>query len=135
MAGGSVEIHCPQCQRDTLLLREPAYEGFTRVGETLKCAGCRHEFASEDEVPFTRQRRVKVFSDADRSKDIEVFDEGEADHLCRYCVNYVVNPFLQWCGHHRKEVEATDTCSDFERKPEEKKAEGDKETEKKPPVF
>ena len=118
-----------------MLLREPAYEGFTRVGETLKCAGCGHEFVSEEEVPFRHQRQVKVFTDADRSREIEVFEEGEADCLCRYCINYVVNPFMQWCGHQRKEVEATDTCRDFERKPEEKETEGDEEAKKKPPVF
>lgn len=118
------------------MLREPVYEGFTRVGESLKCAGCGHEFASEEEVPFKHRRKVKVFTDADRSQDVEVFEEGEAERLCRYCENYVVNPFMQWCGHHRKEVEATDTCGDFVRKPEPEEGEDEEgEEEKKKPVF
>lgn len=112
-----VEIHCPGCGNDTLLVREPKYEGFTRVGDILRCASCGHEFASEEEVSFRHGHKPRVFTDADRSRAVEVFEEGEADRLCRHCIHYVVNPFVQWCGLHRKEVEATDTCSRFERKP------------------
>jgi hypothetical protein len=56
-----------------------------------------------------------VFTDADRSADVDVFEENEAGHLCRYCVHYVVNPFMQWCALHKREVEATDTCDRFEK--------------------
>ena len=101
----------------TLLLRQPRYEGFTRVGESLSCASCGHVFASEEEVPFRQARVVQVFTDADRPKAVKVFKEGENTRLCRYCLNYVVNPFMQWCGHHKKEVEATDTCAAFQPKP------------------
>lgn len=109
-----VEIHCPGCDRDTLLLREPQYEGFTRVGETLACASCGHIFDSEEEIPFRQARIAEVFTEADRSLEPQVFEDGEADRLCRYCRHYVVNPFMQWCGRLRKEVEATDTCPHFE---------------------
>lgn len=115
----SGEIHCPACGREALLLREPVYEGFKKTGEQLLCASCRHPFASEDEVPFKNRPAVKVFSDADRSAAVKVFEEGEADRLCRHCASYVVNPFMQWCGRHKKEVQATDTCEQFEPKPPE----------------
>lgn len=117
MATKPVEINCPGCGRVTLLLRQPRYEGFTKVGESLSCASCGHVFAGEEEVPFKQARRVQVFTEADRSKVAKVFDEGENARLCRYCANYVVNPFMQWCGHHRKEVESTDTCAAFQPKP------------------
>ena len=116
--GKSNEIRCPACGRETLLLRQPRYEGFTRVGDTFSCASCGHEFASEADVPYARAKQVAVFTAEDRSKDVKVFDTGEADRLCLHCANYVVNPFMQWCAHHRKEVQATDSCSAFAKKPE-----------------
>ena len=42
--------------------------------------------------------------------------------MCRYCAEYVVNPFLQRCGLHRCEVQATDTCPHFRPKPPPKEA-------------
>lgn len=113
----SVEINCPACGRDALLMRQPKYDGFKRVGDTLTCAACGHVFASEEEVPFEGQRVVKVFSEADRSKEYKIFDQDEKGRICRYCMNYIVNPFTQYCSHHKKEVEATDTCPAFAAKP------------------
>ena len=115
-----VEIHCPGCGGDTLLLRRPRYEGFTRTGDDLSCASCGHAFASEAEVPFKGRAQVKVFTDADRSREVKVFAEGEAERLCRHCASYLVNPFTQWCTRHRREVQATDTCDQFERRVEPK---------------
>ena len=131
----SIEICCSACGQDALLLREPAYEGFTRVGETLQCAACGHVFASEDEVPFKHARKARVFSDADRSHTPNVFAKGEAERLCRHCANYVVNPFLQWCGLHKKEVEATDSCDRFEPKPEPEEGDGESGKPAKPSLF
>ena len=122
----SVEIRCSACGQDSLLLREPVYDGFARTGETLKCASCGHVYDSEADVPFRHASTTRVFTEADRSHTPEVFASGEADRLCRHCVQYVVNPFMQWCGLHRKEVEATDSCNRFEpRPPAEEDAEPD----------
>lgn len=124
MNGGSIEILCPACGNETLLLREPVYDGFKRTGEALKCAGCGHTFASEAEVPFKHRRGPVVFTEADRSRTVEVFREDEKGRICRYCQHYVVNPFRQYCGRHRREVEATDSCNDFTaraEKPESRK--------------
>ena len=110
----SVEITCSACGQDALLLRQPKYEGLSKVGETLSCSACSHEYASEDEVPFKGQERVQVFTDADRSEDVRVFENDEP-RLCCHCGHYVVNPFTQWCGLCRKEVNATDSCDRFKR--------------------
>ncbi|MEN8253958.1 MAG: hypothetical protein ABFR33_00665 [Verrucomicrobiota bacterium] len=110
----AVEIICSNCGADTLLKREAVYDGFTKTGERLVCSSCGHEYASEDEVPYKEQKaETRIFTDADRSAKIEVFDESENKHLCRYCANYIVNPFTQFCAIHKKEVQATDTCEDF----------------------
>lgn len=117
----SREIECPACGREALLLRRPRYEGFQKVGETLSCTACGHVFASEDEVPYKARADVRVFSESERPKAPKVFSENEADQLCRHCAHYVVNPFMQWCGLHRREVEATDTCDRFTKKTPPKK--------------
>lgn len=113
-----VEINCPECGKESLLVRRPIYEGLKKTGETLHCAACGCAFGSESEVPFKEARTVSVFTEADRSSVLRIFDEGENRRLCRYCAHYVVNPFTQWCGAHKKEVEATDSCDQFEEKEE-----------------
>lgn len=112
-----VELRCPACGRDSWLLRKPIYEGFTKTGEALTCALCGHGFASEAEIQFKDSRRPKVFSEEDRPRPVKVFREDEKGRMCRYCAEYVVNPFLQRCGLHRCEVQATDTCPHFQPKP------------------
>jgi hypothetical protein len=131
-SGRPVEIICSACGADTLLIRKPKYDGFTKVGETLTCTSCGYEYASEESVPFKGKKVLQVFSDADRSAKIEVFREGEAERLCRHCASYVVNPFMQWCSTHKKEVEATDTCPQFKLRPPPKEEE--KKPEKKPVI-
>lgn len=113
MNAPSLEINCPGCGKDSLLLRKPVYDGFKKVGESLSCAACGHPFADEASVPFKARETVQVFTEADKPRAVRAFDEAEAQRLCRHCANYVVNPFVQWCGLHRREVEATDTCAQF----------------------
>lgn len=112
-------IICTACGAESLLVRRPTYEGFKRTGETLHCASCGLEFGSEADVPFKEDADVpRIFSEADKPATLRVFGEHENRRLCRHCANYLVNPFTQWCGLHRKEVEATDTCDRFEERKE-----------------
>ncbi|MDF7822460.1 hypothetical protein P4B35_00425 [Pontiellaceae bacterium B12227] len=118
----TVEIICRNCGADTLLQREAVYDGFTKTGERLCCSACGFEYATEEDVPFkTKKAEPVIFTDADRSAAVEVFDEGESSHLCRYCANYLINPFTQFCSVHKKEVQATDSCPQFQQA-EEKEA-------------
>ncbi len=110
----SVEIICPQCGAEAFLKRDPVYEGFKKTGEELSCSACGFVFSAEADIPFkARAAAPKIFTEADRSKKIEVFTEGENRCFCHYCANYVVNPFMQFCSLHKKEVQATDSCSQF----------------------
>lgn len=114
------EIICPSCGKESLLKREPVYEGFKKTGETLSCLSCGHEFADEETVPFKGRKTPSVFDDSDRSRRVDVFDGDEKKRICRYCTHYVVNPFTQRCGLHQHEVEATDTCDDFDQADDER---------------
>ena len=110
----SVEIICSECGAEAFLSREPIYEGFTKTGEQLSCSACGVVFSSEEEVHYKeRDAAPVIFTDADRSEKVQVFEGGENKSLCHYCANYVVNPFMQFCSHHKKEVQATDSCESF----------------------
>lgn len=117
----SAEIACPICREFTLLLREPIFEGLKKTGEKLLCSSCGHRFASEHDLVFKGKTSIQVFSDADRSVTPKLFEEGELT-TCVHCRHYVVNPFMQWCGRHRREVAATDSCVDFEKPPADSEA-------------
>ena len=120
MMKSAAEIICISCGAEAFLRREPVYEGLKKTGEELSCSACGFVFSSEAEVPFkARAAAPKIFTDADRSEKVKVFNEGENKLICRYCANYVVNPFVQFCSLHKKEVQATDSCPQFSSVPEE----------------
>ena len=109
-----MEIICRICGVEAFLSREPVYEGLKKSGEKLSCSACGFVFSSEEEVPFKEKADApSVFTDADRSAKVEVFEAGENKRLCRYCAEYVINPFMQFCSRRKKEVQATDSCPDF----------------------
>ena len=120
MAGTTSLIRCSACGAESLLKRTPQYDGFKKIGETLSCAACGHEFASEGDVPFKGPARPRVFDDTDSPKAARLFGDAEKGRFCSYCRHYVVNPFTQRCSRHQRVVEATDVCGDLERKPEPK---------------
>jgi hypothetical protein len=113
MSAFGVEITCQACGSDALLRREPKYEGFRKTGEQLLCSACGHEFKSEEDVPFKAKKTLSIFTEEDVAAKADVFRADEKGRLCRYCEQYVVNPFTQRCGLHDKVVEATDSCEDF----------------------
>lgn len=116
-----VEILCSNCGQEAFLTREPLYEGLAKTGERLTCSACGFEFSSEADVPFKeRADAPSVFTEDDRSEKVDVFEEGENLRLCRYCAEYVVNPFTQFCSLHKKEVEATDSCENFRTREDKK---------------
>lgn len=111
------EAFCPTCGATTLMIKEPVYDGFTRIGDQIRCSVCGAVTAPPPENTEVK-KTPSLFTDDDRSPAIQLFGEGENRILCRYCTHYTVNPFRQWCGLHFREVEATDTCDRFEAKPE-----------------
>lgn len=114
-----VMIRCGKCHREALLLKKPVYDGFKKIGDQTSCSRCGYVF-NECEVPddAPSEHRPNVFTDADRPKKPKVFDAGEGQTICRNCSNYVVNPFMQWCSAHKRQVDATESCTMFEKREE-----------------
>ena len=108
-----LEILCAACGADTLIVREPRYDGLKKTGETFKCAACGHEYQDESAVPFKQKKPLVIFNESDAARKISVFQENEKGMTCHYCRHYVVNPFTQRCGLSFKPVEATDSCGQF----------------------
>lgn len=112
----SLEIQCPGCGQETLLRREPVYDGFRKTGESLRCSGCGHPFATESDVPYVVRRAAAVFGADERPKPVVLFSEDEKTRNCRHCAHYLQNPFTQWCALHRRETDALEVCGQFSRK-------------------
>jgi len=110
----NLEIICPACGAEALLRREARYEGLKKVGETLRCSACGHEFPGEACVPFKDRATPRIFGEEDKLPKVDLFANDEKGRNCRHCRHYVVNPFTQRCGLHFREVQATDSCVEFE---------------------
>lgn len=114
MDSRKMAIVCSACRADTFIRREPVYEGFRKTGERIFCVSCGHEYATGADVPYKTISKPNIFTDADRSERVELFQGDEKGRNCRHCRHYVVNPFIQRCGLHKIEVQATDLCGDFQ---------------------
>ena len=126
---------CDACGETTFLKRVPVYDGFKKTGETCRCAACGAAVESEAAIPALSPR-PSVFTDEDRSPQLEVFADDENRRLCRYCDYYVVNPFTQRCDLRQQTVEATDTCDSFRARPAAASSDADESrVEPTPPVL
>jgi hypothetical protein len=106
-------IICSECGENSFVRREPVYDGFKKTGEKIICTSCGHIYDDESLVPFIEKQAPKVFTADDRSKKVRIFKSDEIGHNCHHCDHYTVNPFMQRCGLHGREVDATDTCANF----------------------
>lgn len=112
---------CPHCNQDALIKVEAVYDGFTKTGETRTCTSCGKEV--EANVPASSASTEKkdplaaLFGEELNDEAPDLFDvEAETSRLCRKCRHYVLHPFKQVCGLHDREVQATDSCPQFEAK-------------------
>ena len=124
----SLEIICTACGVDSLVRKEPVYEGLKKTGDQVFCAACGHEYSS-DQVPYKEKTKApQVFDDDDKPTKLDIFAEEDRLQNCRHCEHYVANPFVQRCSLHDKEVDATDVCFDFNLKEEKADEDGDQST-------
>lgn len=116
---------CPHCQKETLITVEPVYEGLRKVGECRHCAACGGALPAESgrAAPASSSSSsadplAALFGGDAAPEPPELFDvEAETGRMCRKCAHYVLHPFTQRCALHDREVQATDSCDRFERKP------------------
>jgi hypothetical protein len=114
---------CPACGEDALFVTDSVYDGFRKIGETHRCTLCGHviraagggKSASGKSSMPKANPLWDAFAKDETDTGPALFDVAtETSRLCRKCKHYVVNPFTQRCMLHDKEVEATDSCEQFE---------------------
>ena len=118
----SMKQVCPSCREDALFVTDAVYDGFRRIGETRRCTLCGHvirDTGGRKVPPAKAASKANPLWDAFAKEDApeasSLFDtEKETAKLCRKCAHYVVNPFTQRCMLHDREVEATDSCDQFD---------------------
>ncbi|MCF7837681.1 MAG: hypothetical protein K9N49_03540 [Candidatus Marinimicrobia bacterium] len=113
---GAERKQCARCGPESLLLCEPLYEGFTKVGEQWRCTRCGATYT--DAAAPNRVSAPQPSLGPPPEPPPALFDTQTELRLCRYCRHYVVNPFRQWCARHQRDTEATDTCPRFSPPPE-----------------
>ena len=100
MSSRSKKIFCPSCRQESAVKVVKKYDGFTLVSEIDTCAFCGYKFGEEG--PEVIEERSPGW-----------VDDKELKKVCRHCRHYVINPFVQKCVLHQREIEATDTCAEF----------------------
>ena len=75
-------IQCPHCGADSFLKKEAVMDGWTKVGEVLKCASCSAVIAdcSREESPAQKQSDA-----ADRFKKLLRLSFYTGDHKRDHC--------------------------------------------------
>ena len=99
------KITCPYCRQESAVRMVKQYDGFTLIGEIKTCAFCGHELAAQDLI-YLEDKIPEGLRRKGRRRN------------CYLCEHYVVNPFLQKCVLHNREVEALDSCPDFSPSPQ-----------------
>ena len=117
---GGQKIICPYCRQESAVKMVKQYDGFTLVGEVRTCAFCGQELADE-ELTYLKDEIPESLRQKGRRRN------------CYLCKHYVVNPFLQKCVLHNREVEALDSCPDFS--PQSQPPPAKPEKSKPPSIF
>ena len=120
LSGFNVDMFapCPICKQETLFTVDAVYDGFKKVGESRTCSVCGYVMKGDrPEAAPKKDPLADLFGDDAKPERIELFDvEKETGKMCRKCMHYVIHPFTQRCGVHDIEVQATDSCEQFEKK-------------------
>lgn len=110
---------CNACGETGLFLHQAVYDGFTKVGDEKICAACGARQPSAPESTAARPPQKPRLADLVFGTDPlpeKPSLTADASHLqiCRRCLHYMVNPFTQRCAVHDQEVQALDSCPQFE---------------------
>lgn len=117
------QIRCPHCGADSFLKKESVMDGWTKVGEVLKCASCSAVIADANEEAEPEKKkasaaaeRLKNFLGADEPEKIELSLDAAEKRFCKDCVNLIQHPFVLRCGLDGHAVNPMDDCDRFKAK-------------------
>lgn len=111
---------CPHCGQNTFLKKESVMDGWTKVGEVLKCASCSaliEEIKPEDAPPKDRKEVSKsalldLLGETEAEKtNLEFLNEDT--RFCRDCAHAVANAFRLYCSKWDKDVNPMNDCPSY----------------------
>ena len=111
-------IRCPHCGADSFLKKESVMEGWTKVGEVLKCASCSAVIADaaapepETEKASRAAERLKRFLGAEETESIHLSLDEADRRFCKDCVNLIRHPFVLRCALDGRAVNRWTTATD-----------------------
>lgn len=115
-------IKCPHCGADSFLKKESVMDGWTKVGEVLKCVSCSAVIAdcAAEEPAGQKQSaasdRLKQFLGVDGVETVKVSLTKDDRQFCKDCKHIVAHPFQLRCMLTGNEVNPMDDCPEFKRK-------------------
>ena len=122
------QIICPHCGRSSFLKKESVMNGWSKVGEALKCVACSATI-EEIKPPSPLERRSEESAGVSKLASLlgtqpvakpKLEAKASERNFCRDCANLVAHPFLCHCALHNKDVNPMDDCPDF--KPKQRKS-------------
>lgn len=115
---------CPHCGNNSFLKKESVMDGWTKIGEVLKCASCGalvEEIKEEAAGPAASSAAPKsnalaaLLGGDDTEKIANPFEQIER-RFCRDCKHRVMNAFRIYCSLHDKDVGPMDDCPQYEKR-------------------
>lgn len=110
---------CPHCKKNSFLKKESVLDGWTKVGEVLKCAACgivAEEIAPAEKQDAPAEKKVNALAALlggdEPAPAVNILDDAER-RFCRDCKHRVMNAFRIYCTKHERDVNPMDDCPDF----------------------
>lgn len=113
---------CPHCKKNSFLKKESVMEGWTKVGEVLKCAACgavaeQIGAASADGKTDTpAENKINTLAALLGEEKLSAPETTLKDaerRFCRDCKHRVMNAFRIYCTKHERDVNPMDDCPDY----------------------
>lgn len=111
---------CPHCKKSSFLKKESVLEGWTKIGEVLKCASCnvvveKIQPGAKTEVPEEKKvNALAALLGVEESAPADNFLADAERRFCRDCKHRVMNAFRIYCTKHERDVNPMDDCPDYQ---------------------
>ena len=115
------KFKCPKCGSESVLVRKPVIEGWTKKGEILACALCSAKAADYQEGADLRPTsestdKLASFLGVEKTKQKRIEVNDKEKRFCRDCAHYIVHPFHDRCSLRNTNVNPMDDCPQFSAK-------------------
>ncbi|MBR2373963.1 MAG: hypothetical protein IKA87_07010 [Lentisphaeria bacterium] len=115
------KIACPRCGERSVVKEKKIFDDDFALKEVkYYCALCGAEVqekTSDHQKNTAAEQASKRLSEllgGETVAKVRLKPEADDGHFCLHCKNYVKHPFASRCALSMREIEATDSCTEFE---------------------